>query len=134
MPAKKSKKIKVTKKTKLPKRWPKGTEVKLQFTHTPTINVGHEKYLGKVGKSLVDHLALQGYPAMTPIVFTKPKPKKRWKPNEGDTHWYFDREGTVRFMMWIDDFDDSFKFGNCFKTKEEAESARDKVRELLRGL
>lgn len=67
------------------------------------------------------------------------KPKKKWKPKCGENVFYITAIGYAHPYLSITNshslfINGLFKFGNCFKTKEEAEAARDKVRELLRSL
>ena len=57
----------------------------------------------------------------------------RWKP-EYDDNWYFiNPTGEVIERIWVNSQFDNLclEFGNCFRTKEEAESARNKIKELL---
>ena len=59
-------------------------------------------------------------------------PKERWVPKVGDEYWYIEDNGSVD---WGDNiFQSMCAFGNVFRTKEEAESARDRVKELLNNL
>lgn len=58
---------------------------------------------------------------------------ERWKPEYKSSYFNFDTWGELRRQIWNDDFMDekAWKFGNCFKTQEEAEEARDAIAELL---
>lgn len=68
-------------------------------------------------------------------VHSKPQePKKRWKPREGESYWFivssiFESD----LNSWDDDPTDNerFRIGNCFPTREKAEAAATKVKELL---
>ena len=57
------------------------------------------------------------------------KPKKIWKPKCGEKYWYITLVG-VSEETWNgsgDGFDlGAYELGNCFRTKEEAEFAREK--------
>lgn len=56
---------------------------------------------------------------------------KRWKPT--DRYYYVTASGDVHSHIWEDDYVDKerYEFGNCFETKEQAEDAITKIRELL---
>lgn len=58
---------------------------------------------------------------------------KRWKPDEGNMYFYIDYCGLVYSTTWAGDKIDEGRcaFGNCFKTREEAEIMRDKIKTLL---
>jgi hypothetical protein len=58
---------------------------------------------------------------------------KRWSPKFGEWYWSFRGTGEPMNYKCIDSREDDFriKWGNCFATKQQAESARDKVKELL---
>ena len=64
------------------------------------------------------------------------KPRKRWKPKEGEKYWEIDLLGRVIEICWNnDDFDKNrYNFGNVFCTEKEAEEAREKIKELLNKL
>jgi len=61
---------------------------------------------------------------------------KRWKPKEGDHYYFITLDGFVKSKRWDGElFEiDCYNFHNCFKTKEQAEKARDKIAEVLRGM
>ncbi len=65
-----------------------------------------------------------------------PKPKKRWKPKDGQVYWSVFSVGMIDWAEWDGDAPDvdRFEFYNCFKTAAEAIAARDKVEELLKSL
>ena len=54
----------------------------------------------------------------------------RWKPN--NTYYIIDIAGNVNMYTWYEDDVDTLyhKFGNCFETREQAEAASAKVKEL----
>lgn len=59
------------------------------------------------------------------------KESKRWKPNDGDYYFYITGGGDIASTCWsmycyIDA--DHFAMNNCFKTKEEAEFAAEKIK------
>lgn len=59
---------------------------------------------------------------------------ERWKPEyEGQYYYFIDIKGGILQKMWFDTLVDNqcYKFGNCFRTKEEAEAARDEFKEIL---
>lgn len=64
------------------------------------------------------------------------KSEKKWVPKACDIYYCIGADGEV----FDDQFDDylldfaKLEFGNVFKTKKQATEARDKIKELLRGL
>lgn len=60
-----------------------------------------------------------------------PKP---WKPKKGDEYWRCRSKcGSVSSTIWLDDVIDicGWKSGNCFRTKEEAETKGKEIMEKL---
>ena len=57
----------------------------------------------------------------------------RWKPRLVDPYYYITTRGEVMEEVWynIDTDNSRYEFGNCFKTFEEAEAARYKIKEML---
>ena len=57
----------------------------------------------------------------------------RWKPKYNEHYYYVSWLGRVMRDKWYGTYDDEsgYKFGNCFKTIKEAESVRDKIKEIL---
>ena len=57
----------------------------------------------------------------------------RWKPKYNERYYRITWMGTVVEDVWYGSRNDEsgYKFGNCFRTKEEALAARDKIKELL---
>lgn len=57
--------------------------------------------------------------------------KKEW-PQELDDYWFATDHSTVEKYIWLDTTGDKRRkaFGNCFKTKKEAEYARDRIKSL----
>lgn len=61
-----------------------------------------------------------------------PKP---WKPKKGAEYWRCSSmRGFVSSAIWLDDVIDlcSWKSGNCFKTKEEAETKGKEIMEQIK--
>ncbi len=59
----------------------------------------------------------------------------KWKPEWGHEYWIVDTFGDVAGSTYNSSVDESrFDLGNCFRTKEEAEHARDIIREALKGI
>lgn len=56
----------------------------------------------------------------------------RWKPKDGETFYYFDEIGQILSDSY-DDFSNGpiSDFGNCFRTREEAEAAAERVKKVL---
>lgn len=60
-----------------------------------------------------------------------PKP---WKPNYGDAYWrYQPQVGNASLSAWLDDGVDfcRWKVGNCFRTKEEAETKGKEIMDQI---
>jgi hypothetical protein len=53
-------------------------------------------------------------------------------PQRGDEYYYIDADGVVEPESWDDSFDDRsvLKFGNCFRTKKEAEFKAEQLKVL----
>ena len=59
--------------------------------------------------------------------------KKRWLPVENEQYCYIDEDLEIESEFFDDDEYDNnlIKLGNCFKTKEEAQSVADKIKYTL---
>lgn len=62
---------------------------------------------------------------------------KPWKPKKGETYWYYPNPiyfGVINSYVWNDDLTDLlfWKVGNCFKTREEAETKGKEIMEQIR--
>ncbi len=57
----------------------------------------------------------------------------RWKPEYKEHYYRINWIGVVTEDIWYGSRNDElrYKFGNCFKTFEDAKSARDKIKEIL---
>ncbi len=57
----------------------------------------------------------------------------KWKPKYDENYYFINYKGMAMRNTWFNSVneDTMFNFGNCFKTREEAEEARDKIKELL---
>ena len=57
----------------------------------------------------------------------------RWKPKHGDYYYFINYKGMAMRSTWVNSVNEDamYEFGNCFRTKEEAEATRDKIKELL---
>lgn len=60
----------------------------------------------------------------------------RWKPELGERYWVFNSHGDVYDFKWSGNSGEEqmYSMGNCFPSRESAEQARDKVKELLLSL
>lgn len=58
----------------------------------------------------------------------------KWKPKDGDTVYYFDEIGQILSDKY-DDFSNGAlsDFGNCFRTREDANLMAEKIKKLLKG-
>jgi hypothetical protein len=63
----------------------------------------------------------------------EPSEPERWRPKKGEAYWMIQNDGDVETHQYADDtYDDKKRdFGNCFKTREQAEQARDDIKKLL---
>lgn len=54
--------------------------------------------------------------------------RKVWKPKIGEHYWYLYDDGKISTITWCGSKLDAdrYKLGNCFRTEEEAEFAREK--------
>lgn len=59
----------------------------------------------------------------------------RWKPKNEECYYFIDDRGTIITSMWnkYGERKDNlrYEFGNCFRTKEEAEEVINKIKEVL---
>ena len=50
-----------------------------------------------------------------------------WKPKVGEVFWYVDYCANIKHQQWVSwDCYNFYKIGNCYRTREEAVSNRDK--------
>jgi hypothetical protein len=58
-----------------------------------------------------------------------------WKPKNEETYWIIQSTGNVYPNDWTGHYvdEDYYEIGNCYKTKEEAEEARDRVLKAYKG-
>jgi hypothetical protein len=61
------------------------------------------------------------------------EPSGQWIPKIDAFYWTVDGDGTVYEAFWQDDEMDKARavFGNCFKSRQDAEQARGQVRAVL---
>ena len=54
--------------------------------------------------------------------------RKPWKPKDGERYWLVGNGGMVNYCVWKGYEGDiyTYKLGNCYRTREEAEANRDK--------
>lgn len=59
----------------------------------------------------------------------------KWKPEIDETFWFISGNNRILSLKWNNSHTDNefFDFGNCFKTKEEAEAMVEKIKKLLKG-
>jgi hypothetical protein len=59
---------------------------------------------------------------------------EQWRPSLGSEYWYVNDAGLVDNNRWDGDRFDAGRWdmGNIFRTKQEAEQARDGIKEYLR--
>lgn len=91
-----------------------------KFTEEGLFHKGYEKFVITKDKELLYDFLTGKYEVI----------KKPWKPNDSEEYYYVDYYGKAIVVDWeTDDIDlVRWKVGNCFKTKEEAET---KGRELM---
>ncbi len=63
----------------------------------------------------------------------KPKEPARWRAEEGDAYWYIEDNGLVYGRRDDRETDDNmlYKFGNYFRTKEQAIEVRNIIKQAL---
>lgn len=96
-----------------------GTIVKAKITQNDICLLGSPHYLANYNAStLLRNLLCGRY-----VIHTKP-----WKPQKHEEYWTVMRDGEVFLATWLNDLIDihCYKLGNCYRTKEEAETNRDK--------
>lgn len=61
---------------------------------------------------------------------------KKWKPEYKERYYYVNSVGIVMNCIWFNLDGDTllYEFGNCFKTKDEAEAMKDKIKEILKQM
>lgn len=59
----------------------------------------------------------------------------KWKPNEMEKYFRLDSISDIDRAYWTNSFIDQerYKIGNCYKTREEAEQARERVLKAYKG-
>lgn len=65
-------------------------------------------------------------------------PKEKWRPEDGEKYWCLTMEnfGMYKECVWGKKrvFDEwNMSFGNCFRTREEAEAKAEEIRRVLQG-
>ena len=60
----------------------------------------------------------------------------RWKPEYANRYWYItvdEIDADVSPTIWTDETIDRrlYGYGNCFKTREQAEEALEKIKQVL---
>ena len=68
------------------------------------------------------------------VIDDSPKEGK-WQPEDGDKYWYIWGTGDIDTCNWYGEEHDITRkdFFGIYKTKEEAEVARDKIRTFVQG-
>lgn len=57
----------------------------------------------------------------------------RWKPEIDDRYWYVSEEIDLRQRYYSTRYDVRIaELGNCFKTREQAEAALEKIKQILK--
>jgi hypothetical protein len=62
------------------------------------------------------------------------EPPTRWKPKKNEGYWFILSNGDIGKDIWwkIEPDETKHNFGNCFRTEKEAQTARNKIKELLK--
>ena len=58
---------------------------------------------------------------------------ERWKPKEGEFYWLVLMDGAPHESVYTQ-YNGTYNFGNCFKTREQAEEAARRMKECLMNL
>lgn len=92
------------------------------------IAIGRE--IGKVKEQIEAYIEEEAY-----LKSIGRKKMSRWKPEKGEKYYYVGDNGMVNFTFADCDSvdEDYYKFGNTFRTEEEAQRALEKVKETLLG-
>jgi len=68
----------------------------------------------------------------------RPATAGQWRPHNGEHYWEIDSDGEIREYQWFDTttpgahwIAKTWAFGNCFKSRAEAEHARDGIKAYL---
>lgn len=64
------------------------------------------------------------------------KPEEPWKPKEDETFYVVNEMGYAEDRMWMNgraSLNDCYAIGNCFRTREEAKAAAERVKAALKG-
>ena len=71
-----------------------------------------------------------GVNKLTPYEEKKEASNGRWKPEKFKMFWLIKNDGTISDAIWIDGESDHdfFAIGNCFRTKEDAEFAVERLK------
>lgn len=71
-----------------------------------------------------------GVNKLTPYEEKKETSNGRWKPEKNKLYWFINNCGIISSVPWYDDEADQkvYAVGNCFRTKEEAEFAVEKLK------
>jgi hypothetical protein len=61
---------------------------------------------------------------------------EQWQPTHEELFWYVDSDGDLVQKNWFDSNTDRRKldFGNCFRSREQAREARDRIKALVQQL
>jgi hypothetical protein len=71
-----------------------------------------------------------GVNKLTPYKEKKETSTARWKPENNTMYWYMYNGGAIACVPWYDDEADHdfFAIGNCFRTKEDAKFAVERLK------
>lgn len=71
-----------------------------------------------------------GISKLTPYEEKKEESKGRWKPKHYEPYWHINSLGKICVMPWSGEYSDNrfFAIGNCFRTKEDAEFAVERLK------
>lgn len=71
-----------------------------------------------------------GVEKLTPYKEKEETSTTRWKPENNTMYWYMNNSGTIACVPWYDDEADHdfFAIGNCFRTKEDAKFAVERLK------
>ena len=88
-----------------------------------------------------NHWESEKYPAFLEDFEYRVKPENAeqsstlWKPKQDEEFFFLDSDMSVISTIFygVPSYENLFSFGNCFRTREEAEAARERVRAALKG-
>lgn len=106
-----------------------GVELKERFKIIDGIGIESDNYYYFTNEGLVTYNGYLQENLLLDLILGHFRIKhKLWKLSEGDKYWYISSNGNADYYCWTGDVLDflTYKLGNCYRTREEAEVNHDK--------